>query len=302
MAQNVGTGELLLYGNEMGEEQEYDDLSIVKYLRHINLTAKNILRSSGSIAKPDNQWIIISEKYDINYMSKIVSGVENMPQNQVKFYDETTYITKDIPTTEKYKADIQKLWNTDVDGHGKIYPPGSKYELNEDITLYVIWVEKLDIAIQTTDRYYMVAQDIELTEEEILKKVKVKDNLNSNYKYELKIIKIYDKSKNKELFNDSEGIGKGKLTEYLTTKQPGIYELTLYTENKNMQQTNEQQMNTQQTNEQQANTQQTTTMKVSVLSEKAKIEGVRFISKEYIDTLKAGSTWRQGKIQETCKS
>lgn len=275
VAPNVGTGELLLYGNEKGEEQEYENLQIVKYLKHINLNEKQILRSSGKISGMGSQWIIISEKYNICYASKIDLEVDNMPQNQVKFYNEPAYITEYVPTTEKYEADIQKLWNTKADGTGLVYKSGSKYEFNEDITLYVIWIEKLIITMHTVDRYYVVGQDVYLTEEEILKKIIVKDSLNSNYKYEIKIIKICDKSKNKDIFNNIAGIEKDKLTEYLTTSKAGIYELTLYTQNEKQQ--------------------QTSTMRVYVLSEKAKIQSIRFISSEYIYTLKADSTWRKAK-------
>lgn len=268
-----GTGEKLLYGNGTGENDEYENPGIRKYIQHMNLTDNKIVRSAGKIDSIGDSWIIISSSYKIIYDKNTDEQVADMPQSQIKFYAENTSVSEKLPRRDGYEVDVNSSWNVKQNGDGQVYLPGSEYGKNKDLTLYIVWKKILVITINTKDRYYVVGQDIELNESEILRKVEIFDNVESGYNYETGIKKIVDLSEDEILYDDSLGLPENSLNQYLSTEVGKIYELTVFTENKS------------------ENKQSEKTMRVHICEEKNNLRYIRFISYDYLDTLKVTSPW-----------
>lgn len=270
-----GTGEKVLYGYDNGEEDEYRGQIKNKKFEHVNLSGKQLLRSTGMVRNMDENWIIISNSYTVKYIKNISQTPKNMPDNQTKFYEENLKLTNTLPELETYEVVQESMWNDRADGKGKVYSPGSTYEANSDLDLYAIWKWKLIIDIATKDRYYVVGQDITLSEDEVLKKVSVTDNCNSGYPYKLIIKKIYNKSKDRIVFEGNMTTDEKQLEKYLSTKNDGNYQITLYCEN---------------SIEKKAEKEFT----VYILPDRYEKGTVRFISNEYLGTLDGNSVWRSG--------
>lgn len=268
------TAEMVLYGDRNGEEDEYKAERNGKKFEHNNLSDNKLLRSTGMVKNIDNRWIIISSKYRINYNKNISKTPHNMPANQIKFYEEDIYLSNELPNLEDYEVVRKSIWNGSADGKGRVYGPGAVYKDNSNLELYVIWKLKFVIDIATKDRYYVVGQKIILSENEVLKKISVTDSYKSNYPYKVIIKKIYNKSKNKIIFQDNSGMKENNLDKYLSTKNSGNYQISIYCENKDEKKIAEKEFC------------------VYVLTDAYEQGTVRFISSEYLYTLNANSIWR----------
>lgn len=66
------------------------------------------------------------------------NGGEDAPKSQEKTIDVDLTLTSDFPTREGYTF---VGWNTEKNGSGATYLPGSKYKNNENVTLYAQWDE-----------------------------------------------------------------------------------------------------------------------------------------------------------------
>ena len=183
-----------------------------------------------------------------------------------------------------YELNTQKHWNTSENGNGIKYSPGSIYSGNADLTLHAIW-EKItvkEIYITTTDRYYVVGQKIVLNKDEILKKVKVDDDLHTGYKYVLKVVSIKERNMDTALVTGNDIQAEN----YLNTNEIKEYTIKIVTNSADKKVT------------------AYGTMKVYVLNTDLSGQRVRFISEKYIGTLDANSKWSRslsGKLQDSIK-
>lgn len=76
------------------------------------------------------------DSYGVYYNA---NGGSGEPSGQTKWYDETLYLSSTRPTRTGYDF---VCWNTDPNGGGASYNPGSAYMTNAGCTLYAIWREK----------------------------------------------------------------------------------------------------------------------------------------------------------------
>ncbi|MBE5959473.1 MAG: hypothetical protein E7254_11510 [Lachnospiraceae bacterium] len=189
------TSEYLLYGNNMGEENEVKGVVVAKRIGHTSLSGNLRLRSCNSIGGGIEKWIWISRPYNVKYMKNIEVSVDNMPLDQYIFYGESINLPDVIPSANDYEIVSGKMWNTREDGSGTVYKPGSKYSQSSDITLYAIWKRKLVLSLRVKNRYFLVGQKVNIDESEIVRKVTAFDNLGKENKYKIYINwieKVYD--------------------------------------------------------------------------------------------------------------
>lgn len=139
-----------------------------------------------------------------------------------------------------------------------------------------------EIYITTTDRYYVVGQKIVLNKNEILKKVKVDDDLHTGYKYVLKVVSIKERNMDTALVTGNDIQAEN----YLNTNEIKEYTIKIVTNSVDKKVT------------------AYGTMKVYVLNTDLSGQRVRFISEKYIGTLDANSKWSRslsGKLQDSIK-
>ena len=212
-------------------------------------------------------------------MSEQVSG---MPENQIKFWQEDIIISGVTIRRNGYHTVENKHWNFQSDGNGETIKPGGILYVNGNQILYAQWEKEkiINLFINATDRYYVVNQNIKLDMNELVKKVKVTDDTYSNKKYPIYIKNIidvsgknyYERGKNKECedVNNSDIV----LTEkFMNTESVAAFIVTVcsnagddssYAEKK---------------------------FGVYIINNNDYNPMVRFVSKEYMDTLNKNSKW-----------
>lgn len=126
---------------------EYTQKEVIKKYKCCDLKGNQCLRPSNDVSGYDNNWIIISEKYTISYKINCGDTVKNLPDNQIKFWNEDTKISNNKVTRIGYETNGKKHWNTSSDGNGSCIAPGGIYSLNKDMELYAIWIRNRNIRI-----------------------------------------------------------------------------------------------------------------------------------------------------------
>lgn len=260
-------------GSTATGELYYSDAKKSERYRCISMSNKQLLRPSEKVNGYENVWIIISEKYSIQYQKNTTDKVENMPDSQDKYWNEDITLSKNQITRGGYVLEEKKHWNSKADGSGKVYAPGTYYRNNSNLVLYGIWkrVGIKEIYINTVDRYYALNQKIVLDKKEVLKKVTTDDDLHTGKKYELKVTGI-DKI-NHSNFAKGDNIAT---EEYMNTSEVTQYIITVEAED------GESKVKT------------SANMYVYVLSADLSNGQVRFISYEYMNTLDNTSKWNKG--------
>ena len=76
-------------------------------------------------------------KYSVEYNA---NGGTGAPSSQIKSHGEDLTLSSQIPTRTDYTF---ICWNTEEDGSGDAYYPGSIYSANDDVTLYAQWESSL---------------------------------------------------------------------------------------------------------------------------------------------------------------
>jgi hypothetical protein len=229
----------------------------------------------------DNE-IIISEKYDVIFNKNTSERVLGMPDNQIKFWQEDIIISGVTVKRNGYHTVENKHWNFQSDGNGETIKPGGILYVNGNQILYAQWEKEkiINLFINATDRYYVVNQNIKLDMNELVKKVKVTDDTYSNKKYPIYIKNIidvsgknyYERGKNKECedVNNSDIVLTEKfmntesVAEFIVTVCTNAGDDSSYTEKK---------------------------FGVYIINNNDYNPMVRFVSKEYMDTLNKNSKW-----------
>ena len=271
------------YGNKKGSDELYYANGEEKYTCTSKGKAK-ILRPTDNVNGYEDNWIIISRQYSIRYEKNCQDIVTGMPNSHYKYWNENINLSLKNLERAGYELNTQKHWNTSTNGNGIKYSPGSIYSGNTDLTLYAIW-EKItvkEIYITTTDRYYVVGQKIVLNKDEILKKVKVDDDLHTGYKYVLKVVSIKERNMAEALVTGNDIQAEN----YLNTNEIKEYTIKIATNSADKKVT------------------AYGTMKVYVLNTDLSGQRVRFISEKYIGTLDANSKWSRSlsdKLKDSIK-
>lgn len=268
-ANYVGTsGEKELYYNASAEDEYFND-NLEKRYKVESLGNNQCLRPTEKVEGIEAKWIIISQKYKIEYKGN-ADGVKNVPDASVKFWNENIKISTQEPSRPGYMI-AEKHWNTKNNGSGVVYKPGSLYAENKDITLYAIWeiIELESLKIMAADRFYVVNQKITLAEAEILKYVKVEDEPQTGYPYKLRIVSIRN-SKGVILTNGVKNIVSEK---YMNTRKVEHYKVVLYTEDAIGKRFAKK------------------TMNVYIMDNPNNEANIRFVSKEYFNTVSPSSKW-----------
>ena len=261
---------------------ESNNQNCVKKFLVRNISGNKLLRPTKFVkAYVDNE-IIISEKYDVIFNKNTSEQVSGMPENQIKFWQEDIIISGVTIRRNGYHTVENKHWNFQSDGNGETIKPGGILYVNGNQTLYAQWEKEkiINLFINATDRYYVVNQNIKLDMNELVKKVKVTDDTYSNKKYPIYIKNIidvsgknyYERGKNKECedVNNSDIV----LTEkFMNTESVAAFIVTVcsnagddssYAEKK---------------------------FGVYIINNNDYNPMVRFVSKEYMDTLNKNSKW-----------
>lgn len=249
-------------------EDEYSSKSVTKKYSYSEPGKNKCLRPGNSVNGYDGKWIILSEKYTITFKKNCNGVVENMPKQQIKFWNENIKISSNKVKRNNGDVNNKKHWNFKKNGSGTCVMPGSKYSYNGNKKLYAIW-NKNEIAqlfIKAEDRYYVVGQDIVLNNSEILKKVVVKDDIDTGKKYNAKIIQI-NKDNGTQISNGQDLSAE----QYINTNRTGNYEITVYVK--------------------EGNVEKRETFDIYVLETLLQNGRTRFISNMYIHTLSRVSKW-----------
>ncbi|MCR5737793.1 MAG: right-handed parallel beta-helix repeat-containing protein [Eubacterium sp.] len=209
---------------------EYASKETYKRFTASGLREKQCLRSCESVEGYDKRWIIISEKYTISYVRNTDEPVSNLPDSHIKFWNEPTNISRNQIGRNGYQTKSSSHWNLSQDGTGEVYPPGAVLRRNQNLIFYAQWeiaVPK-ELFLTATDRYYVVGQQIVLNKEEVLRKVWIHDDLNSDTNYSIKVLAI--KTSEEESLAEGEDV---RTENYLTTEREGEYILLLEASEKN---------------------------------------------------------------------
>lgn len=260
---NGGTASGELYYSDGKKSQKYDCISMSK---------TQLLRPSDNVNGYEKYWIIISEKYKIQYHKNTKENVENMPDAQDKYWNENITLSKNKVARNGYELEEKKHWNSKADGSGKVYTPGEVFNENANMTLYGIWkkIAIKEIYINTIDRYYVINQNIVLDKKELLKKVTMDDDLHTGNEYELRVTEI------KEVNHSVIAKGTNLITEnYMNTNQVKQYILKIEARDEISQ------------------VKTSASMYVYVLNKDLSNGQVRFISYEYLNTLDGTSKWNK---------
>ncbi len=261
---------------------ELNNPNCVKKFLVRNISGNKILRPTKFVkAYVDNE-IIISEKYDVTFNKNTSEHVLGMPENQIKFWQEDIIISGVTVRRNGYHTVENKHWNFQSDGNGATLKPGGILYANGDRVLYAQWEKEkvINLFINATDRYYVVNQNIKLDMNELVKKVKVTDDTYSNKKYPIYIKNIidvsgknyYERGKNKEYedVNNSDIV----LTEkFMNTESVAAFIVTVCSNAGNNSSYEEKKFG------------------VYIVNNNDYNPAVRFISKDYIDTLNKNSKW-----------
>lgn len=245
-------------------EDEYTNKKVVKKYAYYNLPDNRCLRPSEKVNGYNGIYIILSEKYTISYNKNTSENVENMPDSQVKFWEENILISSNIITQNGRGTDSVKHWNYNKDGSGAHAKPGSEYKLNGDRILYAQWILW---QIKAKDRYYVVGQKVTLDKNELLKKVIIENRDDkADYKFCVKQIR---NENGREIVSGTDII----TNVYINTSEPAKYVLKFEV------------LDTKSGNTIQEE------MYVYVIDMPLMKGCTRFISMKYINTLQSDSRW-----------
>lgn len=267
------------YGNANSESElyyqgnansEYNNQAVKKRYVCNNLKSNQLLRAGKYVTGIGDEWIIISEEYTVEYEKNAKNNVENMPESQKAYWKEGIGIDNSNITQTGYILDESKHWNLKKDGKGTVFKPGSLYIPNGNIVLYAQWIQvsPSELFIDTSDRYYVVGQNIELTPEELLKKVHVTDDLNTGCSYVVKIVVISE--------YDGDVIAQGndlKSHEYIDTSKENHYVIDIIA------------------SDEKGKLYKESNLDIYVLQGNNIVNMVRFISRDYMYTLAINSKW-----------
>lgn len=257
-------------GAKASEELYHTDGKNNKRYQCISISEPKLLRPSDNVNGYEDIWIIISEKYKIEYDKNTTDVVKNMPQKQEKYWNENIVLSKNQIMREGYILEEEKHWNTKRDESGSVYFPGSVYKENVSIILYARWKQIMikEIYINATDRYYVIHQKVLLDSKELLKKVTTDDDLHTGNSYKLRVTKI-DKIDHSNIVRGSNIITEN----YINTNVANRYILTIETEDEI------------------SKVKASTKMYVHVVNKNLSDGQVRFISYDYLYTLDNMSKW-----------
>lgn len=260
-------------GGTAYRELYYSDEKKNERYQCISMSKSSLLRPSENVNGYENIWIIISEKYKIQYNKNTNDFVKNIPQEQEKYWNENIILSNNQIIREGYIIEKEKHWNTKNDGRGTVHFPGNVYKENGNAILYANWkkTEIKKIYINAVDRYYVINQEILLDSKELLKKVTTDDDRHTGKPYSLRVTKI-------ECTNDSNVVtGTNIATEkYMNTNVVNQYILTVETE------------------DEKSKVKAISQMSVYVLNKDLINGQVRFISFGYMHTLDRTSKWSKG--------
>ena len=272
------------YGKQIAEnelyyegtsEDEEEGKSVTKKFATIG---GHVLRSSSkSTAFDTSRYIIISDRYDIKYNGNSLDSVANLPEDGYAFWSEYYKVSDNIVSRIGFVLNVNKHWNLSADGTGTVMKPGVDTLINSDSTFYAIWEDLVITSLEmtTVDRYYVVGQKITLTAKELTKKVVVENNLKIPVTYAVKVTKIVSAS--------GRTLAEGtdlKTENYINTNEGARYKLYLSSSNYT------------------GSVTCTGVMNVSILEDYYSKTEVRFISKEFRETLDPRSKWNREKRSE----
>ena len=238
----------------------------------------HVLRASSKITSINSsRYIVISEKYYVYYNGNSLDTVANLPDGEVAFWNEKYKVSDNIVSRIGFVLNVNKHWNLSADGTGTVMKPGADTFVDSDITLYAIWDEiaVTSLEMTTVDRYYVVGQKITLTAKELTKKVVVDNDLNIPVTYPVKVTKIVSAS--------GRVLAQGadlKTENYINTSEGARYKLYLSSSNFS------------------GSVTCTGEMGVSIIEDYYSKTEVRFISKEFRETLDPRSKWNREKRSE----
>lgn len=249
---------------------EYSDDKVEKRYSCNNLSSSQLLRAGKYIEGIGSEWIVISQKYQVSYNKNITKNVENMPNNQKKFWNEKIVISNYIPILNGYEINTDTHWNYLSNGTGQVVKPGSEYNTNSNRILYAQWIQiKIqELFITATDRYFVVGQNVTLTPKELLKKVIVEDDLKTGADYKVYITDILEGEEN--IIASGEEL---KSQEYINTSEEKHYILKLKTQDDSGEVSAVEDMN------------------IYIMKNNFSENIVRFISLDFVYTLNKKSKW-----------
>lgn len=260
---------------------EYNGSVIQKRYRCSNVGSNQLLRAGKYIENVGSEWIVISQEYKITYNKNTTKKVEKLPETQKKYWNESITISNNEVKLNGYKVDAEKHWNYLSDGTGNVVKPGSRYNVNGSKVLYAQWIQITvqELFMTTTDRYYVVGQNVVLTPQELLKKVTVKDDLNTSAEYEVFVVNISDNKGNSIVSDNNIETDK-----YINTSEEKHYILKVKATDDSGDVTDEELIN------------------VYIMENDFNENVVRFISSDFIYTLNKKSKWNnrlKGKLLQS---
>ena len=94
--------------------------------------------------------LVISRSYKIQYHANITEAIKNLPSNGVKYWNESYKIPSNLPVWDAIEF---KGWNTSKDATAAKWQPEDPIDatVNQDLTLYAIWEEKILIVYDTNE-------------------------------------------------------------------------------------------------------------------------------------------------------
>ena len=132
-------GHKYLYKSNETGNGEYHDLNIFKYFDYNKLATNRSIRSGNNIKNVPANSIVLSERYNIKYNKNTYANVSNMPDSQIKFWNEDTRLSSKVVERKYYSIDKNKHWNIAKDGSGNRMEEGKVITDNKNIELYAIW-------------------------------------------------------------------------------------------------------------------------------------------------------------------
>ena len=251
-------------------EDEYGENVATKKFQIVGVKNQQCLRPTEYVAGFNNQWIIISEKYQIQYNKNTGEAVEQMPQGQVKYWNEETQVSKKEISRPGYQTVTDKHWNTMENGKGTVYLPGKVILDNQNLLLSAQWeiIRPKNLFVNAPNRYYVVGQKIKLDNREVLKKILVEDDLKSGKKYEIEVREIRD--------GNQKVLAQGEFLEaeqYISTEKEQEFVLTIMAKDS------------------EGTLQKSGYFRVVILEMHEIEHPIRFISKDYLYTLSGHSKW-----------
>lgn len=112
-----------MYYNDVADN-EYNATGIENKKYRLSSSPNKILRPSEKVNGITNEWIIISEKYEIKYNKNCSDNVVAFPIARKKFWNEDAIIWEDKIIRKGFTTSQDRHWNTKADGMGECIKPG----------------------------------------------------------------------------------------------------------------------------------------------------------------------------------